>query len=427
MILVGSQRGGASQLASHLMNDRDNDHVTVEELRGFLADDLHGALSEAHAIAKGTRCKQFLFSLSFNPPKNADISIDGLREAADRAEDLLGLAEQPRAIVIHEKNGRRHAHVVWSRIDADEMKAINLPHFKSRLGGLSKDLYLEHGWELPEGHRANGWKSPLNFTLAEWQQAKRLDLDPREIKQIFQSCWQQSDGLNGLRHALEEHGYFLAKGDRRGVVALDIHGEVYSVARWTGVKTKELQARLRGHEALPAVADVSKNIRSRMSQRLRAHIQEDRQKQREEEKPLLTQRASMVAAQRAEREQLARRQEQRLRLEQKQRAERLHTGIRGVWELLTGKARAIRKQNEQEAYQGYLRDRDQRERVYAEQAKERKAIQQRMDALQAKHREERMRLARLVVDVLRHSDEAARMKARAMRLRERGQDLDLGL
>lgn len=65
MILKGSQRGGAAQLAAHLLNQKDNDHITVQELRGFMAGDLHGALSEAHAIAKcGTRCKQYLFSLS---------------------------------------------------------------------------------------------------------------------------------------------------------------------------------------------------------------------------------------------------------------------------------------------------------------------------------------------------------------------------
>ena len=87
MILVGSQRGGAPQLAAHLMNDRDNDHVAVHELRGFVAGDLRGALDEAQAIAKGTRCKQFLFSLSVNPPKNAEISIEGLNEAVQRAEE----------------------------------------------------------------------------------------------------------------------------------------------------------------------------------------------------------------------------------------------------------------------------------------------------------------------------------------------------
>ena len=32
MILKGSQRAGAKQLAAHLLNDRDNDHVSVLEL-----------------------------------------------------------------------------------------------------------------------------------------------------------------------------------------------------------------------------------------------------------------------------------------------------------------------------------------------------------------------------------------------------------
>ena len=44
-------------------------------------------------------------------------------------------------------------------------------HFKNRLKSLSKDLFLEHGWQLPDGYKENGWKNPLNFTLAEWQQA----------------------------------------------------------------------------------------------------------------------------------------------------------------------------------------------------------------------------------------------------------------
>jgi hypothetical protein len=61
MILKGSQRGGARQLAAHLLNVKDNDHVALQELRGFLSDDLQGAFDETHAIAKGTRCKQFCF------------------------------------------------------------------------------------------------------------------------------------------------------------------------------------------------------------------------------------------------------------------------------------------------------------------------------------------------------------------------------
>ncbi|MFV0297195.1 MAG: relaxase/mobilization nuclease domain-containing protein, partial [Hyphomicrobiaceae bacterium] len=227
-----------------------------------MAGDLSGALEEAHAISKATRCQQFLFSLSLNPPKDQDAGFEAIMDAADAAEERLGLTGQPRAVVIHEKQGRRHAHVVWSRIDGNEMKAINLPHFKNRLRDLSKELYLEHGWELPDGHRENGWKNPLNFTLAEWQQAKRLDLDPREIKQMFQQAWERSDDQKSLKHALQEHGFHLARGDRRGFVAVDIHGEVFSLSRWAGVKTRAVRERLGEPDQLPSVDQTRETIRN---------------------------------------------------------------------------------------------------------------------------------------------------------------------
>lgn len=217
MILKGSQRGGANQLAAHLMNMIDNDHVALEDVRGFAANDLKGALEEAHAISRGTKCSQFLLSLSLNPPQDAEVGIEAFREAAQRAGKALGLDGQPMALVTHEKNGRLHAHAVWSRIDADQMKAINLPFFKERLAGLSKQLFLEHGWELPEGHRQNGWRNPLNFSLEEWQQAKRLDLEPREVKQVFQDAWKQSDNAATFRvHAASCRHETLPRGEQRG-------------------------------------------------------------------------------------------------------------------------------------------------------------------------------------------------------------------
>src|SRR5690606_36879810 len=133
MILKGSQRAGAKQLSTHLMSTCDNDHVTVLEVRGFIVRDLHGALAEAYAIFKRTKCQQFMFSLSLNQPMQAIAGEDDLRKAVDKAEKKLGLQGQPRAILMHEKEGRRHAHVVWSRIDPETMKVINLPYFKQRL------------------------------------------------------------------------------------------------------------------------------------------------------------------------------------------------------------------------------------------------------------------------------------------------------
>jgi hypothetical protein len=401
MILVGSQRGGGRQLAAHLMNDRDNDHVALEELRGFVADDLRGALDETRAVSKGTRCRQYVFSLSINPPKNVNAGLEVMLDAADRAEQALGLKDQPRGIIVHEKEGRRHIHAFWSRIDADEMKAINLPYFKTRLRELSRELFLEHGWELPEGHRTNGWKNPLNFTLAEWQQAKRVDLDPREIKQVFRAAWEASDNLASFKNALHDHGYYLAQGDRRGFVALDVHGEVYAVARWAGLKTKEVQAKLGSHEALPGVDAVRDQMRKELSARLREHIQADRKQKEAELEPLRRAQRAMIAAQRSERMRLEKGLREREQREVKQRAARFKRGLGAVMDFLTGKARELRRANEREAFDAYRRDRAAREALFVDQMKDRQALQQRIDAGRKEHRQSRMQLVRQVAQVLR--------------------------
>src|SRR3546814_13590117 len=96
---------------------------------------------------------------------------------------------QPRMIVFHEKEGRRHAHAVWSRIDADTMTAQPLPFFKTKLRDIAKELYLENGWKMPEGFRDSSLRDPRNFTLDEWQQAKRAGLNAKQIKAHIKACW----------------------------------------------------------------------------------------------------------------------------------------------------------------------------------------------------------------------------------------------
>lgn len=54
MILKGSQRAGAKQLAAHLLKTTENEHGGVRELRDFVSDDLTEALHEAYAISQGT-------------------------------------------------------------------------------------------------------------------------------------------------------------------------------------------------------------------------------------------------------------------------------------------------------------------------------------------------------------------------------------
>lgn len=423
MILKGSQRGGPRQLAAHLLNDKDNDHVTVQDIRGFVSENLAGAMAETVAIAKGTRCRQPVFSLSLNPPKDANASIAQLMDAAERAEVALGLGGQPRAVVVHEKNGRRHAHVVWSRIDADAMKAINLPHFKNKLKSLSKEIYLEHGWSLPDGHKENGWKNPLNFTLAEWQQANRLGLDPREIKQVFRDAWDRSDNLASFRNALEERGYYLAKGDRRGIVATDLTGQVFSVARWSGLKTKDLRHKLGDGEKLPSVGGLQGDLRQRLSERLRGHLSEDKARQKAALQPLKDDLRKIVMKQRVERARLQSAQNIRRASEAKERSSRFRRGLGIVLDVLSGRLFKLRKQNESEAYACFVRDRSQREQLYEAQRRERAPFQMKIEALQDAQKAHRASLAQRVASVLR----VTRTQNLARADRSRDQEYELGI
>lgn len=396
MILVASQRSGAHALADHLMNTHDNDHMEMIEISGFMADDLHGALSEAHAISKATRCTQYLFSVSLNPPEDVMVSDEGFREAAERIATKLGLSDQPCAVVVHEKQGRRHAHAVWSRIDAETMTAINLPHFKTKLRDVSRELFLDHGWELPRGLKTYGDKDPLNFTLAEWQQAQRIGIDPREIKQLFQEAWQQSDDLTSLSHALNDKGLYLAKGDRRGVVALDIQSNVYALSRWAGVKAKDIKARVGDVSNLPSVTDTTTMLHAKKTDQVRDYIQQIKDRHQEEMQPLVGERAVIVRAQREERDDLKSKQEQRRIAETKARMDRLNKGLRGLFDRLTGAHRKIIKRNEREAMACAQRDQEQRDDLIIAQMAERKDLQSRAKDIRARHKKDRQHLAKTI-------------------------------
>ena len=143
------------------------------------------ASGEAHAIAQGTRCDNYMFSMSFNPPEGEQVGIEAFEKAIDQVEAKLGLQGQPRAVVFHEKDGRRHAHAVWSRIDAERMRSINMNHYKAKLRDVSRELFFEHGWNMPRGLEDQRLRDPLSFSRSEWQQAKRIGVDPKELKAVF--------------------------------------------------------------------------------------------------------------------------------------------------------------------------------------------------------------------------------------------------
>lgn len=391
MILVGNQRGGAKDLALHLMKE-ENDRVELHELRGFMSENLMGALNEAYAVSRGTKCKQFLYSLSFNPPPNEQVSIEGFESAIDRAEERLGLSGQSRAIVFHEKEGRRHAHAVWSRIDVEKMKAVQMSFDHKKLNALARELFIENGWKMPRGFVNSEERDPRNFTLAEWQQAKRAGKDAKLVKADFQDAWAISDSKTAFTHALQERGYKLARGDRRGFVAVDYQGEVYPVSRWAGVKTKEVQERLGDLDKLPSVANTKAWIAKEMLPKMKGFQNDVSTVQKEKDVQAEKERQKLETQQQTQKDLQAFALKARQQKEEQLRQERIRRGLVGLVDRITGKRKRTLQENEQEKQQTLIRDKQEKAALTTKQTSGRERFLETRKQQQQKYAQEKREL-----------------------------------
>ncbi len=391
MIIKASKRGGAKNLAVHLMSDT-NDHVEVLAVDGFVSEQLPGALHEIYALSRGTQAHKFMLSISFNPPETADVSRDLIDKTVMRSLQKLHLDKQPHCLVAHEKQGRRHYHCVVSLIDAQEMKAIKVPYYKKKLNGLAKELFIENGWDLPNGFKQPGLSDPRNFTLAEWQQAKRQKLNPKQIKAALQDCWAMSDSKASFKHAMAESGYFLAQGERRAYVAVDWQGEIYSLSRALGIKTKELQARLGEREALPSVEQIKAKIANEHTSIHQRFARELAFKHKLQRQPFKVEKATIINTQRQERAALKADQSIRHTAENKQRLTRIRQGWRGLWDFFTGQSAKLHKINEAEAKIGEVRDQKEKEALIKAHLDKSQQFQTNYQALRQRHQNEKMQL-----------------------------------
>ncbi len=109
---------------------------------------------------------------------------------------------------------------------------------------LSRQLFLENGWTMPRGLMKSQDRDPRNFTLDQWQQLKRIGVNPVHLKEAIQDCWAVSKDAKSFSRELETRGLYLAKGDRGGHVVITHDGKIFAVSRVVGKRTKDVTAKL---------------------------------------------------------------------------------------------------------------------------------------------------------------------------------------
>ncbi|MBF0098575.1 MAG: relaxase/mobilization nuclease domain-containing protein [Magnetococcales bacterium] len=257
MITKGRSTTGRS-LAAHLLK-KDNDRVEVLGIKGAVLNDLEAAIDDWQEYSKGTMCSKPIYHAQLNPDRN--LSREEWNKAIEIFEKEMGLEDYPRAVVMHEKKGREHVHLVYSRIDLETMHAWSDSWNYLKHERVSREIERQFGMEKTPGvHVERDGESRPERTLSTnaMRQGERKGHDARDVKAEVSALYAQADGDGAaFVDGLEKAGYMLARGDRRVYVVVDHAGGVYSLSRMSGVRVAELRDVLREKplEQVPSVKD----------------------------------------------------------------------------------------------------------------------------------------------------------------------------
>lgn len=263
MIIEGGSRRGAKWFATHLMRRDGGQEVRLAQSRGLAGHDIPGWFRQMEAVSFGTRCDNYFYHANINPREDESLTEAQWEEAIDRLEHNLGLDGHSRFVVEHEKDGRTHRHVFWSRIDPETMTAVSDSKTYRVHERTADELEKLFGHEpTPRGRGPEG-RNPDNWEVFR---GKRSSIDPYDVGEELTTLWQRSDTGQAFATALAEHGYILAKGDRRDFVVVDAAGDDHSLARRiAGAKAKDVRARMKDvdRDALPTVEEARELARER--------------------------------------------------------------------------------------------------------------------------------------------------------------------
>jgi len=263
MIAKGTPHNNGAKLAAYLTTGKENEKATLWELRGFASEDIREAFRSVHVMAEAIpQLEQPFFHVQVRNPEAEALTREQWMRVANRIEAKLGLTGQPRAIAFHQntETGHEHMHLAWSRIDEDTLTARRLPFYKLRLKEVCRELEIDLGLTRVTDERRGPVMAPLRY---EHEQARRLGIDIHEIRASIRACWDQSDNGRSFVAALADKGLILARGERRGFIAVDPAGGMHALGkRILGHSAEEVRARLSDidRQKLPTVEQAREQL-----------------------------------------------------------------------------------------------------------------------------------------------------------------------
>ena len=250
MYIKGASRRSVAFWSRHLQDTVQNLRAEVVDKRGLAADDLRAMMLEMQEDAQLTRCKNFMYIASFNPCPHEHPTERQWEQMYEIFEKHRGIpAGQQRIVIEHEKEGRIHRHVVWNRVDLEQMRAFPDGLDLKVCEAAEHEIERELGLERTPGFldRDSGMPPPQpNPKSYEMFRGMKTGIDPRDVTAEVTAIFRESENAADFVEGLRQHGYQFVKGNRAFCI-LDSAGNDHSLARRIeGINTRELRTFMQG-------------------------------------------------------------------------------------------------------------------------------------------------------------------------------------
>ncbi|HEY1022653.1 MAG TPA: relaxase/mobilization nuclease domain-containing protein [Flavisolibacter sp.] len=230
MVTRGNSRSNPRQLSFYLLDQKDNENIRILDVDGYREPDaamLHRAVFMMGVSAELSKGEKGLYHAQINPAigEDARMTDDDWVQASNIMGRHLGLANQSRAIVLHTKKGRTHAHVVWERFDHEKGKLVSDSFSRLAQDRARKEMEL----------------------VFEQKRTPHRNKHRPELKASLTELWQKTDtGAKFIREA-KRKGYIISTGSGRSpFMVVDENGRSYDLTRQLkDVRLKEVRQRLR--------------------------------------------------------------------------------------------------------------------------------------------------------------------------------------
>ena len=259
MIIAAVKRGNGGQLADYLLKEKKNDRATLMELRGFAnPHDLKSGLLGIALEAAQTKGTAPFYHAALRLDDDETLTPEQWQHSIETLERRLKLDGQARAVVEHVFKGQPHVHVVWSLVDREHGRMIELPFDAERRIETARQIEQQFGLRtLARAHAPTQERlSRMDYEQAE--RMRRTVAEIRAVKAAIRAAWRRSDNGAAFTAALQEHRLRLALGDseRQPFGVVDVCGKFHVLTRTVEAKAQAIRAKLadldRAH--IPSVA-----------------------------------------------------------------------------------------------------------------------------------------------------------------------------